>query len=95
VRIEEAGGSCLRVLKFYQKGYRIPLNSMGAVIARLMSAVRIEDVRSFNDKNAWDEEKLAKVITGLLREVDPNIDPSHIAHLPSEDESGEQVEVVT
>lgn len=39
VRNEDAGGSLLRVLKFYQRGYRIPLDSMGAVIARLVQAV--------------------------------------------------------
>lgn len=74
-RNEDAGGSLLRVLKFYQRGYRIPLDSMGAVIARLMTGVRLDEVGT--------EEQMAKVVTGLLREVDPNVDPTHEAHLPS------------
>ena len=74
-RNEDAGGSFLRVLKFYQRGYRIPLDSMGAVIARLVGGVRMDQVNG--------EEQLAKVLTGLLREVDPNVDPTHEAHLPS------------
>lgn len=77
LRIEEVGGSLLRVLKFYQRGYRIPLDSLGAVIARLCSAID-------HDKIRGSESQMAKVLTGLLVEVDPNIDPDHIAHLPSE-----------
>jgi hypothetical protein len=64
-RIEEAGGSALRVLKYYQKGYRITLQSYAGVIARLGSGVS-------EVKSAVDEEKLGKVLTGLLVEVDPN-----------------------
>lgn len=78
-RVEEAGGSMLRVLKFYQRGYRIPLDSLGAVMARCARGVRqVESV--------IDEHELSKVITGLLREVDPNVDPDHIAHLPAQSE---------
>ncbi len=78
VRNEDAGGSMLRVLKYYKKDYRIPLDSLGAVIARLALAVY---------KSAYDrgESEVATAITGLLREVDPSIDPTHVAHLPSED----------
>ena len=74
VRFEEAGGSMLRVLKFYQRGYRIPLDSLGAVVARLVASV--------DPEKATTEFQVAKVITGLLREVDPSIDPNHTAHLP-------------
>lgn len=77
IRNEDAGGSLLRVLKFYQRGYRIPLDSLGAVLARLMTGVKWDEVKS-------GESRLARVLTGLLREVDPNVDPTHIAHLPSE-----------
>jgi len=88
VRIEEAGGSMLRVLKFYQRGYRIPLDSMGKVVARLVDAVdmgKIESHVAFGDTR---EEAMGKVLSGLLREVDPLLDPTHAAHLPSgEDES--------
>lgn len=76
-RNEDAGGSMLRVLKFYQRGYRIPIDSLGAVVARLTMGV--EQV-----SRSIDEAQLAKVVTGLLHEVDPNLDPDHIAHLPSE-----------
>jgi hypothetical protein len=77
VRNEDAGGSMLRVLKYYQKGYRIPLDSLGAVIARL---IKDFDTNIIPLKN---EEKTGWVITGLLREVDPAIDPQHEAHLGS------------
>jgi hypothetical protein len=78
VRNEDAGGSMLRVLKYYQKGYRIPLNSLGDVIARLVKAL---DTDKLDIKN---ESQVGKVLTGLLREVDPDIDPLHQSHLPSE-----------
>jgi len=81
VRNEDAGGSMLRVLKYYQKGYRIPLDSLGAVIARLTKSL------DCNKIDITNEDAVAKVITGLLREVDPNIDPLHLSHLPS---SGEE-----
>lgn len=85
VREEGAGGSMLRVLKFYQRGYRIPLDSLGAVMARLACAVKQPDaLLGKYDHEAWT----AKILTGLLREVDPNIDPTHICHLPSEPEDG-------
>ena len=74
-RIEECGGSLLRVLKFYQRGYRIPLDSLAAVIARLNSGVK--------EIERLDEPAQAKILTGLLREVDPLIDPDNIAHLSS------------
>jgi len=78
-REEEPGGTMLRVLKFYQRGYRIPLDSFGAVIARLHCAVRDEPLAS-------NEAGAAKILTGLLREVDPLIDPTHAAHLPAAQE---------
>lgn len=81
VRNEDAGGSMLRVLKYYQKGYRIPLNSLGAVIARLVGSV---DITRIDLKN---EIGVASIITGLLREVDPDIDPLHQSHLPSDIEA--------
>jgi hypothetical protein len=77
IRNEDAGGSMLRVLKYYQKGYRIPLNSLGSVIARIVKAIDFEKV------DAKNEFQVGKIVTGLLREVDPDIDPLHIAHLPS------------
>lgn len=80
-RNEDAGGSMLRVLKFYQKGSRIPMDSLGAVIARLVNGVDIDKIE--NGKEETTEDQWSKVVTGLLREVDPNVDPDHSAHLPS------------
>lgn len=76
VRNEDAGGSMLRVLKYYQRGYRIPLDSLGYVIARLVAGV---------DENVdhRDQNRMGHVLSVLLREVDPNTDPTHEAHLPS------------
>lgn len=82
VREEEAGGSMLRILKFYQKGYRIPLDSLGAVMARLVKALEFK-----HSENYKDEFNVGKILTGLLREVDPSIDPDHISHLPSSQET--------
>lgn len=79
VRNEDAGGSLLRVLKFYQKGYRIPLDSMGMVIARTMSAVNLDSISG----GLSEVEVIGKIVTGLLREVDPSIDPTHEAHMTS------------
>lgn len=81
VRNEDAGGSMLRVLKFYQRGYRIPLDSLGAVMARMAVAINADRLHGAVGGN--DEEKTATVLTGMLREVDPNLDPHHLAHLPS------------
>ena len=84
VRIEEAGGSLLRVLKFYQRGYNIPMDSLGAVLARITDSIDFRKIEAGGDlEPAREEERLAKVITGLLREVDPLIDPDHISHLAS------------
>lgn len=84
-RNEDAGGSMLRVLKFYQREYRIPLDSLGAVIARLLRGVKLGQFPGF--ASSWGTEEwegqMEKVITGLLREVDPNVDPEHRAHLPT------------
>jgi hypothetical protein len=71
-RNEDAGGSMLRLFKFYQRGYRAPLSTMGAVIARL--------IQKLENRGEWTEDNNAKIITGLLRDVDPSIDPEHYAH---------------
>lgn len=81
VRMEDAGGSMLRVLKFYKRGYNIPINHLGRVIARLMGGVRESDPD--RDWAVPTEEWNAKIITGLLHEVDPNVDVEHTSHLPS------------
>ena len=73
-RHEDAGGSLLRVLKYYQRGYRIPLSDLGAVVARLLGGV------DFQKTDPSNQEKMKMVLAGLLREVDPLIDPDHIMH---------------
>ena len=80
---EDAGGSLLRVLKFYQRGYRIPLGSLGAVMSRLLRGVhRVNwEKRETMTPDEW-EAQMGHVLTGLLREVDPAHDPEHLAHLP-------------
>lgn len=86
IRNEDAGGSMLRVLKYYQRGYRIPIDSLGAVIARLAMGVRTRAIEE-KDEQRWFvpiEIKLAAELTKLLREVDPEVDPRHVAHLPAE-----------
>jgi hypothetical protein len=82
LRNEDAGGSLLRLLKFYQRGFRTPLDSFGAVVAR---AVRGLDTNQ-------DERELGKEITLRLREVDPAVDPDHLSHLPSSTEKVEESE---
>jgi len=83
-RNEDAGGSILRVLKFYQRGYRIPLDSLGAVIARLQAGVDSKKLAASQAANGFTyEQALSRILTGLLREVDPSIDPERIAHLPA------------
>lgn len=65
-RNEDAGGSLLRVQKFIRKGYDIAPEEFGRVIARLIQKVH-------PDSGLWQqsEEGKAKVLGGLLREVDP------------------------
>ena len=99
LRNEDAGGSMLRVLKFYQRGFRIPIDSLGAVIARLVNGVDLRCVevlegRDFSGMSSignTTEQRWAKIITGLLHEVDPQIDPDHLSHLPSSVEKPEEV----
>lgn len=82
IRNEDAGGSLLRVLKYYQRGYRIPLNSLSDVIARLMSVVHLEEVTG----GLQNQGQISHVVCGLLRVVDPDIDPDHESHLPITEE---------
>lgn len=85
-RNEDAGGSMLRVLKFYQRGFRIPLDSLGAVMARMvvgMADKSAETTGSCGSRRPDREKEWAEGLTELLHEVDPQIDPTHAAHLPS------------
>jgi len=87
VRNEDAGGSMLRLLKFYRKGYTAPLDTIAGVIARLMSGVK----RSLDEMG---EAETAQILTGMLREVDPLSDPLHVFHEPTlADATAEGVEM--
>lgn len=63
-RNEDAGGSVIRVLKYYQKGYRIPLHSLAAVIARLVVGIN-------PGVDMYSETALTNAFKFLLYEVDP------------------------
>lgn len=65
-RNEDAGGSMIRVLKFYQRGYRIPLSDVALVIARLTKGL-----------DTKDETALGTSIAARLYEVDPSANPAH------------------
>lgn len=96
IRNEDAGGSALRLLKFYQRGYRSPLDTIGAVISRLIRGVHEDNDMFWNSRKQFSSVEVdayrAKILTGLLREVDPNVDPEHVAHLPSESDELEEME---
>lgn len=86
VRNEDAGGSILRMLKFYQRGYRIPVESLAAVTARLMAGVDLNHPTLRGGKATGPqayEAALAHVIKGLLREVDPNLNLDDRAYMTS------------
>lgn len=72
-RNEDAGGSMLRVLKFLGRGYRIPLDSIAAVMARLMMGVSLHAMTTRDGDWVPDAEPfLTRVLCGKLVEVDPN-----------------------
>ncbi len=79
VRNEDAGGSILRMLKFYQMGFRIPLDSLAGVVTRLCFGI---DATTATWKNR-SEDQFRKVLTDLLFEVDPNTRLDRHAYLPS------------
>ncbi|MFZ3047007.1 MAG: hypothetical protein WA151_13930 [Desulfatirhabdiaceae bacterium] len=79
VREEEPGGSMLRVLKYYQKGFRITMTSFADIITRLSSGVRYDE-KMVGRNHDLNSAQYKKIVLGLLRDVDPNIDPDHIIH---------------
>lgn len=92
-RNEDAGGSMLRVLKFYRRDYLIPMDSLAAVIARLVKGVRhTETPGGLVRVDGRSDADLSKVLCGLLREVDPAIDPARVAHMPAENAKAETEE---
>jgi hypothetical protein len=85
VREEAPAGSMLRILKFYQRGYRIPLDSLADVMGRMYRAIDM-DTRLANAPGG-----IERVLIGMLHEVDPLIDLSHAAHLPASNGPHEDV----
>lgn len=77
IREEEAGGSFMRVVKFIRKGYNIQAPALAGVVSRLIGKIdeskidKAEQVRDRTDFVFSLEKWRARVITGLLREVDP------------------------
>jgi len=67
-RNEDARGSLMRVRKFLSRGYTINAKSLGGTIARLVAKVEVNKVVQFGETH---EQGLTRVITALLREVDP------------------------
>jgi len=65
IRDEEAGGSMLRLLKYYRKGYTSPLSTIADVIARLA-------LSNYNLSEEIDVVDFSYFIKGQLIEVDPN-----------------------
>lgn len=61
-------------------GYRIPLDSLAKVCARLLVGLRgpVDTLPLLAEEAAFGDS-----IEGLLRLVDPGVDPAHEAHLPS------------
>lgn len=90
VRNEDAGGSMLRLMKFYSKGFRATLATISGCIARLMSGVdpdKLNDVQRIREMTL--EEASAHVLRGLLVEVDPNADPDFAPVVPGEGDNDE------
>jgi hypothetical protein len=50
-------------------------------MARMTGALRASQLVG---KGQVRESKIAAVLTDVLKEVDPQVDPGHIAHLPAE-----------
>lgn len=64
-RMEAAGGSMMRVRKFLTRGYNIQAPSLAGVMTRVFMSIR--------DAAGMDEAGMAKVVAGILHEVDPLI----------------------
>ena len=68
----------LRVLKYYQSGYRITVDSLSRVITRIAAGVNYDELIVNYNTEELNTKQYQKIIRGLLHEVDPNIDPDHI-----------------
>ena len=73
-RLEDAGGSLARVLKFYGRGYKISVHSLGMVVARLTSA--LGDQPADEDDRHLREVQVGRRLAELLLQVDLGSDPN-------------------
>lgn len=73
IRPEAAGGSLLRARKFLMRGYNIQAEALASVISRLVSGVKEDEAFGSLIAELGREKAMAKVMSGLLREVDPLI----------------------
>ena len=65
-RNEDAGGSMIRVQKFIKRGYTIQSESLAAVMARMVCALK------FSRSTMYDNEyRVSRALKALLLEVDP------------------------
>jgi hypothetical protein len=82
-RLEDAGGSMMRVLKFLRAGYIIAPEQLAIVMTRITSRIKW-------DHDIVKEDGGLRLITALLREVDPMtiIDGVEAAEQPEPDDAG-------
>lgn len=74
IREEEAGGSMLRVFKYYKRGYTIELNSLAQVISRMINNPYFKNCYTKGDN-------VTTIISTLLYEVDPSTDSNEIINI--------------
>lgn len=71
-REEEAGGSLMRVRKFLGRGWNIQADSLGGVVARVAMKIDWNKLPVDGEAGHYQREQAAgRVVSGLLREVDP------------------------
>jgi len=70
-RNEDAGGSLMRVRKFLERGYNIQAQSLAGAVARLVLGVSEDRLKGALHEDESYEKTWTRVLTALLREVDP------------------------
>lgn len=71
---DNASGSVLRVLKFYRMGYSIPVESLGGVLARLITNVNAEE----------HEIMIKQELVNAFRNVDGRLATMEVGHMAAE-----------
>lgn len=71
IRNEDAGGSMLRLLKFYSRGYHAPLDTIAAVMARMVVAQEVFELKGVPEGR---ELQIANFLNAQLVEVDPDVE---------------------